>query len=47
MFCTVGGYVSSTFEGGRMADNFEFFGDVFCLFWVLCLLYYYIIHIHA
>src|SRR5258705_2153502 len=27
MISTVVGYVSSTFEGGRMGDNLEFFGD--------------------
>ena len=45
--CVVGGYFSSTLEGGRMGDNLEFFGDVFGLFFVFCLFYHYIIHIHT
>jgi len=43
----VGGYFSSTLEGGWMGDNLEFFGEVLGLFLVFCLFYYYIIHIHA
>jgi len=43
----VGGYFSGTLEGGRMGDNLEFFCEVFGLFLVFCLFYYYIIHIHA
>jgi len=43
----VGGYFSSTLEGGQMGDNWEFFGEVFGLFLVFCLHYYNIIHIHA
>jgi len=42
----VGGYFSSTFEGGWMGDNSEFFGKVLGLFLVFCLFHYYIIHIH-
>ena len=36
----VGGYCSGTLEGGRMADNLEFFGEVLGLFLVFV---YYII----
>ena len=43
----VGGYFSGTLGGGRMGDNLEFFGEVLGLFLVFCLIYYYIIHIHA
>jgi len=43
----VGAYFSGTLEGGQMGDNLEFFGEVLGLFLVFCLLYYYIIHIHA
>ena len=45
--CVVGGYFSGTLEGGRMGDNLEFFGEVLSLILVFCLLYYYMIHIHA
>ena len=43
--CVVGVDFWGTLEGGRMGDNLEFFGEVFGLFLVFCLLYYYIIHI--
>jgi len=43
----VGGYFSDTLKGGWMGDNLEFFGQVLGLFFVFCLFYYYIIHIHA
>jgi len=45
--CILGGYFCGSLEGGRMGDNFEFFGEVLGLFLVFCLFYYYIIHIHA
>jgi len=45
--CVAGGYFSGTLEGGQMRDNLDFFGEVFGLFLVFCLFYYYIIHIHA
>jgi len=47
MICIVGGYFSGTLEGGRMGDNLEFLGEVLGLLLVVCLLYYYMIHIHA
>jgi len=43
----VGGYFPDTLEGGQMGDNLEFFGEVFSLFLVICLYYYYFIHIKA
>jgi len=43
----VGAYFSGTLEGGRMGDNLDFFGEVLGLFLVVCLFYYYIIHIFA
>jgi hypothetical protein len=43
----VGGYFSGTMKGGQMGDNLEFIGEVLGLRLVLCLLYYYIILIHA
>jgi len=41
------GTFSGTLEGGQMGDNLEFFEEVLGLFWVFCLFYYYIGHIHA
>jgi len=46
-FWVLGGYFGGTFEGGRMGNNLECFGEVLGLFLVFCLYYYYIIHIHA
>ena len=43
----VGGYFSGTLVSGWMCDNLEFFGEVLGYFLVLCLIYYYIIHICA
>jgi len=43
----VGGNFSGTLDGGRMGDNLEFLGEVLGLFFLLCLLYHYIIHIDA
>jgi len=45
--CIVGGYFSGTLEGGWMADNLRFFGEVLGLFLVFCVFDYYIIHIDA
>jgi hypothetical protein len=45
--CIVSGYFPRALEGGQMGDNLKYFGDVLSLFLVFCLLYYYIIHIHA
>jgi len=45
--CIGGGCFSSTLEGGRMGENWEFFGQVVGLFLVFCELYWYIIQIHA
>jgi len=47
MICILSAYFPGTLEGGRMGDNLEFFGEVVGLFLVFCVLYYYIIHIHA
>ena len=38
---------SGTLEGGRMGDNLDFFGEVFGLFLVFSLFYYYNGHNHA
>jgi len=45
--CVVIGNVSGTLVGGRMRANLEFLGEVLGLFYVFCLFYYYIGHIHA
>ena len=45
--CVVGGYFSSTLNGGWIGDNLEFFGEVLGVFLVFCLFYYNIMHIHA
>jgi hypothetical protein len=43
----VGGYFSGTLESEQMGDNLEFCIEVLGPILVFCLIYYYIIHIHA
>jgi hypothetical protein len=45
--CIVSGYFYGTLEGGRTGDNLEIFRQIFGLFLVFYLIYYFIIHIHA